>query len=288
MDTHMREKIAQAAGNEITEYHIYRNMAARAKNPRNRGILERIAVQEKEHHAYWTQLLGEKMEPSRGKVWFYSLLGTIFGLSFTLRLMEKGEALAQDFYREIITADPQAAAIIEDEQQHESELIGLIDEKRLQYVSSFVLGLNDALVELTGALAGLTLALGDTDTIALVGLITGIAAALSMSAAEYLSTREEAGKNPLHAGTMTGISYIVTVVLLITPYFVLQSALMALIATLAIAVLIIFLFTFYASVARGTPFRRRFLEMAAISLGVATLNFGIGFIVKRTLGIGET
>ena len=87
---------------------------------------------------------------------------------------------------------------------------------------------------------------------------------------------------------MTGISYIVTVALLITPYFVLQSALMALIATLAIAVFIIFLFTFYTSVAKGTPFRRRFLEMAAISLGVATLNFGIGFIVKRTLGIGET
>ncbi|MBI2524299.1 VIT1/CCC1 transporter family protein [Candidatus Peregrinibacteria bacterium] len=287
MNTRIREKIAQAARNEITEYQIYRNVAARAKNPRNREILERIALQEKRHHAYWTQLLGEKVEPSHAKVWFYSLLGAIFGLSFTLRLMEKGEALAQDFYREIITADPQAAAIIEDEQRHESELLGLIDEKRLQYVSSFVLGLNDALVELTGVLAGLTLALGDTDTIAVVGLITGIAAALSMAAAEYLSTCEEAGKNPLHAGIMTGISYLVTVVLLITPYFVMDNALTALLATLVVAVLIVFLFTFYTSVAKGTPFKRRFLEMAVISLGVAMLNFGIGFIVKQTFGIGE-
>lgn len=285
MDTCLRKKITRAARNEITEYHVYRNVAARVKNPKNRALLTHIAAQEQGHYAHWTQLLGKDVRPSRLRIWFYSLLASILGLSFTLRLMEKGEELAQDFYRELAAADPHASAIIADEQQHERALLELIDETGLHYVSSFVLGLNDALVELTGALAGLTLALGTTDLIAVVGLITGIAAALSMAAAEYLSTREEAGKSPLQAGLMTGISYLITVILLVLPYFIMDSALTALCITLITAVLIVFLFTFYIAVAKGTPFRRRFLEMASISLGVALLNFGIGFVVKRVFGI---
>ena len=68
------------------------------------------------------------------------------------------------------------------EQEHEAALIELIDEERLRYISSMVLGLNDALVELTGALAGFTFALGNTTTIAMAGFITGSAATLSMAA----------------------------------------------------------------------------------------------------------
>ena len=48
-------------------------------------------------------------------------------------------------------------------------------------MGSVVLGLNDELVEFTGALAGFTLALSDHRLIALTGSITGIAAALSMA-----------------------------------------------------------------------------------------------------------
>lgn len=67
---------------------------------------------------------------------------------------------------------------------------------RLSYMSSVVLGLNDALVEFTGALAGFTLALNEPRLVALTGSITGVAAALSMAASEYLSTKSDAtGRN---------------------------------------------------------------------------------------------
>jgi VIT1/CCC1 family predicted Fe2+/Mn2+ transporter len=46
-----------------------------------------------------------------------------------------------------------------DENQHESALLQLLDEEQLRYTGSMVLDLNDAQVELTGALAGLTLSL---------------------------------------------------------------------------------------------------------------------------------
>ena len=47
----------------------------------------------------------------------------------------------------------------------------------------------------------------------------------------------------------------------------------------------IFFFTFYISVAKDIPFRERFLEMAIISLGIAAVTFGIGFLIRTFLGL---
>ncbi len=54
---------------------------------------------------------------------------------------------------------------------------------------------------------------------------------------------------------------------------------------LGCAVLIIFLFNYYISVAKGYDFKKRFFSMASISLGVAAFSFGIGFLVKLVLHI---
>ena len=162
----------------------------------------------------------------------------------------------------------------------------MIEEERLNYVGSIVLGLNDALVELTGALAGLTFALQNGVLIATSGLITGIAASLSMAASEYLSKRAENDERALKSALYTGITYIITVALLILPYLLMPNKyFISLIITLIIAVLIILIFNFYISVAKGLPFKSRFLEMAGISLGVAGLTFFIGFLVRITLGV---
>ena len=73
----------------------------------------------------------------------------------------------------------QLAAIADDEERHETELIGLLKDERLDNMGSIALGLNDALVELTGALAGFTFAIGAPEKVAKLGLITGFAAAMS-------------------------------------------------------------------------------------------------------------
>jgi VIT1/CCC1 family predicted Fe2+/Mn2+ transporter len=149
-----------------------------------------------------------------------------------------------------------------------------------------VLGLNDALVELTGALAGLTFALQNTKLIAMTGAITGIAAALSMAVSEYLSTRsEETTRNPFRASIYTGVAYVVTVSVLILPYLVLTDYYVCLGFTLTTAILIIGFFNYYVSVAKDVPFKRRFLEMVGLSLGVAGLSFVIGFILRTMFGI---
>ena len=164
--------------------------------------------------------------------------------------------------------------------------LGMLDEESLLYAGSVVLGLNDALVELTGALAGLTFAFRDVKIIALSGLITGIAASLSMASSEYLSTRsEETKKDPVRAAITTGIAYIITVTLLILPYLLLNNEIISLAIALTTSVLIIAIFNFYLSVAKDLPFGKHFLEMAGLSLGVAAFSFVIGILIRNWFGI---
>jgi len=214
------------------------------------------------------------------------LISRVFGITFGLKLMESREEMAQVTYGEVSKSVRDARKVAEDEEEHEKELLCMIDEERLRYASSIVLGLNDALVELTGMLAGFTLALQKISLVATAGLISGIAASLSMGASSYLSARAEEGeKEPFKAAVYTTIAYLLTVFLLVMPYWILQNVYMALALTVFNAIVVIFVFTFYISVAKGISFKRRFLEMAFISLGVAALSFGIGFVVRVLLNI---
>jgi vacuolar iron transporter family protein len=271
---------------EATEYVIYIRLARSITDPHNRDILSRIADDEKRHYEFWRNISGRDVSPSRLRAFLYYAAARILGLTFALKLMERGEGNAQVVYEALSGTVPGIARIIADENEHEHELIALIDEQRLRYVGSIVLGLSDALVELTGTLAGFTLALKNTRIIAAAGLITGIAAALSMAASEYQSTRSEGdSRDPVKASLYTGAIYILTVALLIIPYLLFASPGGALAVTMSVAMGIILFFTFYVSVASEVPFLRRFAEMAAIIFGVAALSFFIGWAVKAIFGI---
>ncbi len=285
-DHGLRSRLLERQRDEITEYHIYRRLADMTGDEANRRTLQEIADMERRHYEIWRAVSGQEVRPQRLKVWFYTLLGRLLGLTFTLRLMELSEEKSQALYRQLAEHFPQAEEVYREESEHEETLILLLNEQVLEYVSSVVLGLNDALVELTGALAGLTLALRNGPLIALTGLITGIAAALSMAASEYLSTKAEVGnKHPVRAAAYTGVAYILTVVVLISPYLVLPNYFLSLGVTLLLAVLIIAVFNFYVSVAKQEDFRRSFLEMTLLSLSVAVFSFGVGHVLRALFGI---
>jgi vacuolar iron transporter family protein len=107
-----------------------------------------------------------------------------------------------------------------------------------------------------------------------------------MAASEYLSIRsEQTDKQPVRAAVYTGIAYVITVFLLILPYLLLNNVYLCLAISLATAVVIIAVFNFYISVAKGVNFRRRFIEMAGLSLTVAAVSFFIGFLIRTWLGV---
>lgn len=280
------KKFIRFQRNEYTESIVYDRLASIEKNTSNSKVLRLISAEEKAHYYTLKKYTNTEVKPNRWRIAKYYWLARILGITFAIKLMESSENSAhQEYARYTVCEDLQRLS--REEEIHEEKLIGLINEERLEYMGSVVLGLNDALVEFTGALAGFTLALSDHKLIALTGSITGIAAALSMASSEYLSTKSEGdkSKHPAKAAIYTGIAYIITVVALVTPFILISNVLIALGVMLAMALIIIALFNYYYSVARGESFRKRFMEMAVLSFSVAGISFLIGYALKTFTGI---
>lgn len=272
--------------NEITEHHIYKNLASRVEGVKNRRIFAQISEDELRHYQVWKKYTGREVAPDRFRIWFFSVISLFLGFTFTVKLMEGGEKSAQKEYEQVTSMGVEIGGLIRDEEEHEQALIAVLDEERLQYTGSIVLGLNDALVELTGALAGLTFALQNTRLVALTATITGFAAALSMASSEYLSTKTEAGKkSPVKASIYTGVAYIIAVAVLIAPYLLLNDIYLSLALAFGGALMVIALFNFYVSIAQGVPFRNRFFEMAGLIVVVSGISFLAGLGIRYFFGI---
>ncbi len=270
---------------EITEHAIYLKLANKARDINNANVLREIGKQELKHATFWETKTGVVLKPNAWKVRRTVFLAQLLGLTFVLKQMEKREGTGSRLYEQLSEHFPETMLISKEEKAHEQSIIAMIDEERLQYIGSIVLGLNDALVELTGALAGFTLALADTRIISLAGLVTGISAALSMAASDYLSSKAEGDSRAKKSAVYTGVAYFITVILLILPFLLLSSKILALGITLTIVILIIYGFNYYISVAKDLNFKARFTEMAVISLGVAAFSFIVGYALKIVLGV---
>ncbi|ACC98602.1 Uncharacterized membrane protein [Elusimicrobium minutum Pei191] len=272
---------------EETAHMLYTKIAAREKSKYNKKILMQIASDEKEHALVWKRYCGKNIKPSKLKFLWYSFLARVMGYTFVIKLMEKNEYTGINDLLVIENEVPEVKEIIRQEKEHEEKLRGLLDEDRLKYIGAIILGLNDALVELTGTIAGLTFALTSTKLVAVAGIITGTAATLSMAASNYLAERANGNPNALKASFYTGIAYLVTVILLVLPYLIYPNNryILAFITTLAIMIFIIFFFNYYISVAKSLSFFKKFTEMACISLGVTLIAFGIGIAAKHFLNI---
>ena len=287
MEEEKLNQIYQFQKNEITEYHVYNALSTKAKDAVNKKVLKDIADDEMRHYLFWKNISKRDILPDKTKVTYYIFLSKIFGLSFAVKLMEMGEENAQEAYADFSKVVPKVKELITDEDRHEMETLRLIHDQFLKYAGSIVLGLNDALVELTGALAGLTFALQNAKLISVSGLITGVAAAFSMAASEYLSLKaeEKTLREAIHSSIYTGIVYMIVVLSLVSPYLIFSNVYLSLGITLSIGIFIIILFSIYVSVAQQISFKRQFLEMTSLSLGIAAITFLIGLFLRHYLGI---
>ncbi len=283
----VQQAVLRSQKEEETGALVYDFMARREKNPENKAILARMSADEKSHAGYWQSISGKPVRADRLKVLWLKIVSRILGYTFVLKRILADEEGAVTGYDQLKAAIPDTERVQADEQRHEEELIAMLDEERLNYVGAMVLGLNDALVELTGTIAGLSFALQNTGLVALSGIITGISATLSMAASNYLAERADGNPNALKSSIYTGVAYVITVALLVLPYLLLPNNLwpVALICMVAVVVLVILAFNYYISVAKGLPFKRRFIEMVSISLGVAVIAFLIGLLAKALLGV---
>ena len=278
----LMQAVRKAQVDEELGANLYGFMADREKNAENKALLQKMSQDEKAHAKLWAGITKEDLQPSALRLLWMKCITVVLGFTFSVKSMQKAEKLAQSAYEQMQSELPEAAKALDDERRHEQILYNMLDEERLHYVGAMVLGLNDALVELTGAIAGVTFALANTRLVALTGIITGVSATLSMAASNYLAERADDNPNALKSSIYTGAAYLVTVALLVLPTQMYAAAFGVMIATV---ILIILFFNYYISVAKEEPFFRRFAEMAVISLSVAVISFGIGLLAKKLLGI---
>ncbi|QKF73239.1 ferritin-like protein (CCC1 domains) [Aliarcobacter faecis] len=284
--TNLKKALKQQQ-NEINDYTIYQSLAFYQKDENNKKIFEKIAIEEKSHYDFWVKITNQQLKAQKFVVLFYIFLVKIFGTSFALKTLEKREEGAEEFYKELFDLYPEAKKIYEQETEHEFALIDMLHDKKLVYAGAIVLGMNDALVELTGTLSGLAFAFDKSLVVGLTGLIMGIAASLSMAGSAYLEAKENPNElvKPVTYSLYTGVSYILTTAILVAPFFIFSSIFSSIILMFICAFIAIVSYNFYISVAKDLSFTKRVLQMSAITFGVAIISFLIGYLVKYYFGI---
>ena len=176
---------------EMTEAAAYHAMASSIKDGHNRETLGKIADEIAAQAHALEKFTDALPQPDNRKVRRYARMARVFGFTFAAKLMDKRKVKVEHHAKKLLDEVPEVERLEADEHDRDEKLFDLLSEKRLSYVGAMILGMNDAIVEITGTLAGLTLAMQNTRLIALSGLITGVAATLSMAASEYLAERSD-------------------------------------------------------------------------------------------------
>jgi VIT1/CCC1 family predicted Fe2+/Mn2+ transporter len=280
-----KSDLIKAQINEITEHLIYLKLSELEKEREKSQILKKISDEEFKHYKILSRITGKEPGPLRLKIFLTVLLARIFGYQFVLKKMENGEKGAENLYAELKGDFEELELLARDEEEHEKRLISLINEKRLQYMSSVVLGLNDGIVELLGTVAGLSIALKNSSVVGLTAGIMGIAACLSMSASEYLSTKVESDRSPYAAASYTAASYFAAVLAVITPFLLIKNPFFALFTSFFLVLILVAFLNYYISIVRDESFGKRLLEMLAVVLITSSISFLIGFLVNKYFGI---
>lgn len=279
--------VLRYAKEELFNVHLYSWLARVAITAELRAIMERFAAQERTHYDFWRQWLSEDVPVSSARLWWYKLLIKLFGISFILRLLEQKEHETIEEYRRIAPRLPPDARatllrLIEDEEKHEAEFLEAIrsEEPRLRYLGFIVLGLSDAIIEVTGVHAGFLGVSHRPLTAGVAGLIVGFAASISMASAAYLQAKQNPSVSAARSALYTGASYIIAVVLLALPYFGLASMAGAFWASVGLAIVMILGFVYYSAVVFERSFRQEALESLGVLTATAILSYGFGELLR--------
>lgn len=278
---------------EFTDSKLYERLAATVKEDSPfSGILKTLAATEYGHYEFWKKYApAEEPRLNGATVFWILLLRRVFGLTFASRYLDRHEASVVKDYRGLVGMIPEVDRptfdkMVADEEDHEKEFAQKIESSAVQYISFVILGLADALVEISGIHAGSLGIYARTELAGLAGIIAGAAASLAMASAAFAQAKQGFKGSARLSAAYTGVSYFITAVILATPYFLTASMVVALASSLILAVLIMAFTTYYSTVVSGKPFFRDFLEILLILLGVTVALYVFGYIVRIYTGIG--
>ncbi|ASJ09169.1 rubrerythrin family protein [Thermococcus siculi] len=192
---------------EYADSVLYAQLAKMEKDERIKEEFLRLSNIESKHARFWYGFLknhgGEIPRPKvRGlSVFSIKLLRRLLGPGAVASILEMGENSAIGKYFRYLTtyADrftPQEfediKGVILDELEHEKFFYESKKRFHVENIRDFVLGMNDGLVEILGAVTGLSAVYPDNpQLVGISGLIVGVAGALSMAIGAFISVRSQ-------------------------------------------------------------------------------------------------
>jgi len=278
---------------EYMDHSVYHELAKREKDRDKQRILRDLSATEFEHFKFWRDR-AEGYNPGINRLLLGAVivLRRLFGLTFTLKLLERNEHRTISGYKsyaQILKGADRSAleSIIRDEEEHERYFISQINEGVVKYMSFIVLGLADAIVEITGVHAGFLGVTSSTLIAGIAGLVVGFAAAISMASAAYLQAKHELARSPSVSAISTGAAYIGAVAFLALPYFLTHDMSRAFGASVALALALTGCFTFYGAVLTERSFGREYAISVALTLGTALGAFLFGEFLGSIFGVRQ-
>lgn len=276
---------------EYADSLLYRDLASREKDPANKAVLEKLAQQEHGHYLFWKKF-APSYEPRVNPSFLlnFRLMRRIFGLVFTIKFLERHEHVVIEEYKKVLEElsgqdKADLEKIIADEKEHEKFFIAQIQETVITYIGFIALGLADAIVEITGVHAGFLGVTSSTLFAGISGLIVGFSAAISMGSAAYLQAKQDPHRSPWMSAVITGISYMLSVILLAVPYFFTHHMVYAFAFSTLVGIMLIAFLSFYSAVVFDRRFWRELLETVALMLMTAVATFLLGTFLGEAFGI---
>ena len=275
---------------ELTDYKVYLALSRRERNPKFKEALVGLGETERGHYEFWRKFApNAEVRAIRLRVYFVTLIRILLGLTFTLKFLERHESVVVRRYKQVehfIPPEdkPRFDQMVADEEHHETYLMGGIEEGRVKYMAFIVLGLADAVVEVAAIHAGSLGIYRRTEIAGLAGIIAGMAASIAMASAAYAQAQQGFAGSARKSAFYTGISYLITAILLAFPYFLTLDQYFALGSSLAVGMVLVAFITYYDTVISTRVFKRQFLELGGIILGATGALYVIGVVIGNFLG----
>ena len=275
------------AKHKYRDFAVYKTLAATEPHENFKKILEEFTAHEHEDYLFWRTLAKEKrVGVNKLELLFFKAVRKTFGPVFTVRVLEaRAKRLVEKYHAylgRVTDAElhRQISRVVEHEARHERALIGALKETSVTFLSNAVAGLNNGLVELTGALVGFSFALGDHFLIAGAGVIIGISASLSMASSAYMQARYDEHRNPRKAGICIGLACLAVAVFLVAPFFIFKEVFLALGILFAVVFVVINALSFYSAILFQRKFIRQAGELFIASIGVGAVALVIGSLFR--------
>jgi len=272
---------------EFSDYTLYDRLSRTVSSDSPfRKVLQDLSATEQRHFEFWRKYVpGEEPKIAKLKLYWVLFLRKFLGLTFATRYLDRHETNVVKEYQGLArlipgTDQPAYDEMVADEKEHEKAFALKVESSAVRYIAFVVLGLADALVEISGIHAGWLGLFEKTEIAGLAGVVAGGAASLAMASAAFAQAKQGFSGSARLSAVYTGVSYFITAIILATPYFLTSSMTLALGSSLTLAVAILVITTWYSTVIQQKPFLRDFVEILAILFGTTILVFLLGAFVS--------